>query len=75
MNAYAEVLRVVANEMIMAGRHGEARAVLHLLIGAGGDDGLNLYRLGHVLYVTGDYLAAETALRASTGSSLGAHRR
>jgi hypothetical protein len=66
MNEYAATLRAVANELIMARRYDEAVAILHLLIGSGGDDGLNLYHLGHVRYVMGDYLAAETALRAST---------
>ena len=46
-------------------RYAEAANLLGFLIGTGGDDGLNLYLLGHVQYELGDYVMAEAALRLS----------
>ena len=50
---------------IADGRYAEAANLLGFLIGTGGDDGLNLYLLGHVQYELGDYVMAEAALRLS----------
>jgi hypothetical protein len=60
---YIAWLRRACDEAILAHRYAEAATLLGLIIGAGGDDGVNLYHLGHVQYERGDYVAAEAALR------------
>lgn len=64
-NPYLQALAEACDAAMADGRHAEAATLLGFIIGAGGDDGQNLYLLGHVLYEMGAYEKAEAALRLS----------
>lgn len=64
-NPYLQVLAEACDAAITDGRHAEAAILLGFIIGSGGDDGQNLYLLGHAHYEMGEYAKAEAALRLS----------
>ncbi len=64
---YIAYLRTLCDQAIMGKHLDEALALLSLIIGAGGDDGMNLYHLGHVRFEQGAFEAAERAFRDSAG--------
>ncbi len=66
-NPYFAALAQVCDAAFAAERFREAQTLLRLLIGTGGNDGVNFYLLGHTHYALGEYEQAESALRLSIG--------
>lgn len=64
-NPYIAYLRMLCDQAIMGKRLDQALPLLSLIIGAGGDDGMNLYHLGHIEFERGAFEAAERAFRNS----------